>query len=91
DVLNTFTKIKACVAYKINGVITDRVPYDIVDAVIEPVYEEFPGWNCSLDGCKSKADLPEALQNYLQFLEWHLKTRITMLSAGPERDKLILL
>ena len=91
DVLNNFERIKACVAYKINGVITDKVPYDIVDAVIEPVYEEFPGWMCSLDGCTSKADLPDALRNYLQFLEWQLKTRITMVSAGPERDKLILL
>lgn len=91
DVLNTFAEIKACVGYKINGVITDRMPYDIVDAVIEPVYESFKGWECDLDNCKTKEDLPIELKNYLQFLEWELKTKISMLSAGPERDKLIIM
>lgn len=91
DVLNTFSEIKACVAYKINGQVTDRIPYGIVDEKIEPVYESFKGWECDLGNCKTKSDLPEALLNYLQFLEWHLKTKISMLSAGPERDKLIIL
>lgn len=91
DVLNTFAEIKACVGYKINDVVTDQMPYDIVDAKIEPVYETFKGWECNLDHCKTKADLPQELINYLQFLEWELKTKISMLSAGPERDKLIIM
>ncbi len=91
DVLNTFSEIKACVSYKINGKITDKIPYGIVDEKIEPVYEVFPGWQTDLEGCRKKEDLPLALLNYLQFLEWHLKVRISMLSAGPERDKLIIL
>ncbi|MBC8046716.1 MAG: adenylosuccinate synthase [Fimbriimonadaceae bacterium] len=91
DVLNTFKEIKACVAYKIKGKQTDHIPFNIVDAEIEPVYETFKGWNCNLDNCKTKDDLPIELRNFLQFLERELKVKITMLSSGPEREKLILL
>ncbi|MFN0274618.1 MAG: adenylosuccinate synthase [Chitinophagales bacterium] len=91
DVLNTFAEIKACVAYIINGKRVTQIPFDIVDAQIEPVYESFKGWNCDLENCKTKEDLPIELKNYLQFLEWELKVKISMLSAGPERDKLILM
>lgn len=91
DVLNTFSEIKACVAYKINGEITDKLPYGIVDEEIEPVYETFKGWNCDLDNCKTKDSLPLELKNYIQFLEWELKVKVSMLSAGPEREKLIIM
>lgn len=91
DVLNTFSEIKACVAYTIDGKQTMQIPFDITDAKIEPVYEIFKGWNCSLEQCKTQEDLPAELKNYLQFLEWELKVKISMVSAGPERDKLILL
>ena len=39
DVLDTFETIKACVAYKVDGVETREFPYDICDGV-EPVYTE---------------------------------------------------
>jgi len=91
DVLNAFNEIKACIAYKIDGVETDKIPYHITDALIEPVYETFPGWNCDISACNTKDDLPGALKNYLQFLEWQLKVKISMLSTGPERHKLIML
>ena len=89
DVLNHFSEIKACVAYKINGKETTSIPFDMMKEEIEPVYETFPGWNCSLENIKSKNDLPAELMNYLRFLEWKLKIRISMLSAGPERERLI--
>ncbi len=91
DVLNSFEEIKACVAYKIDGVETDALPFDLTAHKIEPVYESFKGWNCSLENVKSKEDMPIELKNYLLFLEWQLKVKVSMLSAGPERDKLILL
>ncbi len=91
DVLNSFTDIKACVAYKINDKITDRLPYGIVDEKIEPVYKTFPGWLCDLENCKTAGDLPKELLDYIHFLEGELKTKISMISAGPERDRLILL
>jgi adenylosuccinate synthase len=89
DVLNAFKEIKACVAYRIDGVESDQLPYDVAAHTIEPVYETFAGWNCPLDGITSAGELPNELKNYLQFIEWQLKVKISMLSAGPERDKLL--
>lgn len=91
DVLNHFKEIKACTAYRINGVETDKMPFDLLDAQIEPVYTTMPGWNCSLDDCTSYDSLPSALKDYMRFLEAELKVKISMLSAGPEREKLILM
>jgi adenylosuccinate synthase len=91
DVLNFFNEIKACVAYKINNQITDRIPFDIDAIEIEPVYQTFNGWNCSLENVGAKNDLPAEIRNYLLFIENYLKVNISMLSAGPERERLILL
>lgn len=90
DVLNTFTSIKACVAYQYDGGVSTSLPFDITGKEITPVYREFDGWNCDLNGCKSESDLPVELRNYLHFLEDELQVHISMLSAGPERDKLII-
>jgi len=90
DVLNAFEEIKVCTAYRINGEETNRMPFDLMDNEVEPVYQSFPGWSESLDGATTYADLPEALRSYLDYLETALETPVTMVSLGPERDKLLL-
>ncbi|MBS1685516.1 MAG: adenylosuccinate synthase [Bacteroidetes bacterium] len=89
DVLNDFDQIEACTHYRINGQQTDTIPYDINDVQIDPVYRSFPGWRQDLGGYGSVEELPENLRSYLTFLESHLATPITMLSTGPEREKLL--
>ncbi len=44
DVLSGFDTLKVCVAYRVNGVETQEIPFD-VHAEIEPVYREFKGWS----------------------------------------------
>ena len=88
DVLNTFASVKACVAYKHKGQTTDRVPFDLVGADIEPCIRHFRAGSVSwMEGGRS--GLPQTLQDYLQFLETAVGVPVTMLSAGPERDKLM--
>ena len=53
DVLDTFDTIKACVAYKMNGVETNEFPYEI-DDTIEPVYVELPGWKTDMTKMRSE-------------------------------------
>lgn len=89
DVLDTFETIKACTAYKINGVETPDFPFSI-EQDIEPVYTEMKGWNCDLTKCKSEADFPEEFKNYIAFLEKELQTPITILSVGPDREQTIV-
>ncbi len=89
DVLNAFEEIQVCTAYRIDGVATDRLPYDLTGVEIEPVYRSFPGWNSNLDSIDQYGELPERLRHYIDFLEGALDTPITMISLGPERDRLL--
>ena len=88
DVLDSFPTIKACTAYKVKGELTRDFPFSI-DKDIEPVYEEFPGWQKDLSHCTKEEELPEAFINYVNFLERELGTPIKILSVGPDREATI--
>ena len=88
DVLDTFPVIKACTAYRVNGVETRDFPFSI-DEKVEPVYEEFPGWQTDLTHCTKEEELPEAFINYVNFLERELQTPIRIISVGPDREATI--
>jgi len=87
DVLDKFDTIRACTKYRINGEELDYLPYDIDNVVIEPVWEDIPGWNQDLTGLSSYADAPEALKAYVQYLERHLEVPVTTVSVGPDRKQ----
>ncbi len=67
DVLDTFETIKVAVAYKVNGVETDELPYDADSVQIEPVYREFKGWNQTLSALRAEKDFPQELKDYIAF------------------------
>lgn len=88
DVLDTFDTIKACVAYKINGVETDQFPYDITQGV-EPVYAEIPGWKTDLTKMTSEDEFPEEFNAYISFIEETLGVPVKIVSVGPDREQTI--
>lgn len=90
DVLNDFDTIEMGIAYDINCVQTDKVPFDIVGQNITPVYQSFVGWKTDLGQIKSFGELNKAAQDYLAFIENYLNTPISLLSTGPEREKLLV-
>ncbi len=90
DVLNKFAEIKAATHYRYDGQVTDQLPFDLCGIPLEPVYEDFEGWQEQLDNAKDFDDLPKAAQTYLEALETYLEVPITMVSTGPERESLIL-
>lgn len=89
DVMDTFPVIKACVAYKINGVETEDFPYDINEGV-EPVYTEIPGWQTDMTKMQSEDEFPEEFNAYLAFLEQELEVPIAIVSVGPDREQTII-
>ncbi len=89
DVLDGFDTIKACVAYKQNGVQIDHFPYDIVNG-IEPVYVEMEGWKTDMTAMTSEEQFPKAFNDYVAFLEKELETPICIISIGPDRDQTII-
>lgn len=89
DVLDSFETIKACTAYKINGVETREFPFSI-ESGVEPVYVELPGWKQDLTACCHEEELPKAFRDYVDFLERELQTPIKIISVGPDREATIL-
>ncbi len=89
DVLNVFEKIKVCTHYRLrDGSHTDALPYELSHEKITPVYEELPGWKCDLAGI-SEGAMPDALRNYIDYLEGNLNVPITLISTGPDRTQTV--
>lgn len=89
DVLDTFSTIKACVAYNVNGKETTELPYSLENNVT-PIYKEIQGWQTDLTKCTTEEELPQAFKDYINFLEKELETPIVILSVGPDRAQTIV-
>jgi adenylosuccinate synthase len=92
DVLDTLAEIPICIAYEIDGKVTDEIPAD-VDGLerIKPVYITLKGWRESTEGIKEFGRLPLAAQEYLRFQERESGARIGMVSTGPDREQTMVL
>lgn len=90
DVLSGFETLKVCTAYKYKGEIINHFPYNIEPTNVEPVYEEFKGWNKDLTQMTSFDELPQELKNYVAFIESKLEVPIKIISVGPDRKQTIV-
>jgi adenylosuccinate synthase len=87
DVLSIFEHINVCTHYLINGEKVTDFPFDVTDLHIEPVYEKLAGWNCDLTELESFSDAPQALKDYVTYLEAQLNVPIRVISVGPDRKQ----
>ncbi|MDE6383414.1 MAG: adenylosuccinate synthase [Paramuribaculum sp.] len=90
DVLDSFPTIKACVAYEIDGKVTDEFPYSIEEGTVKPIYKEFPGWQTPLSHLTRESQFPKEFSDYIKFLEEYLQTPIAIVSIGPDRTQTIV-
>jgi adenylosuccinate synthase len=91
DVLDGFDELKVCVGYRYKGEAFDYLPPDLpADAVIEPIYESFEGWQDSTRGARSWVDLPATAIKYIRRIEELIDAPVALLSTSPERDDTIL-
>ncbi|MDH3649047.1 MAG: adenylosuccinate synthetase, partial [Saprospiraceae bacterium] len=90
DVLDEFDRIGVANAYQFNGETTEDLPFDVTDQIHKPVLEYYQGWGCSLDGLTTYDELPSQAQYYVEALEEKLGVYFSMISTGPEREKLVL-
>jgi adenylosuccinate synthase len=89
DVLSIFPTIKVCTHYKLSsGEMTEIIPYEIVNEKIVPVYVEMKGWQSNLENLTNDT-MPQALLDYILFLEKELGVPITLVSTGPDRTQTI--
>ncbi|PRR90101.1 MULTISPECIES: adenylosuccinate synthase [unclassified Bacillus (in: firmicutes)] len=88
DVLTGIETLKICVAYKLNGEITEEFPASLNElAKCEPVYEEMPGWTEDITGVKNLSELPENARHYLERISQLTGIPLSIFSVGPDRSQ----
>jgi len=90
DVLSGIKQLKVCTAYEIDGKKVDTLPADTsMLARVKPLYQEFEGWSEDLTQLRSAGSLPQALKNYLRFIEDFTGSKINLVSVGAGREAVI--
>jgi adenylosuccinate synthase len=81
-----------CTAYQAGATLLRHFPASLkVMESLEPVWEEFEGWQEPVSGARNVADLPANARRYMQRLEELVETEIVIASIGPDRDQTILI
>lgn len=90
DVLDQLPLLKVCVAYDIDGVRHEHLPYHQSDLHhATPIYEELPGWQKDLTTTTERDQLPQEAVDYLNFLEEQVGVPINVVGTGPGRDQYV--
>lgn len=90
DVLSGFETLKVCTAYEYNGQQIDHLPFSIEPENVTPVYRDFQGWHQDLTGMSEFEALPQALKEYVAFIEEEIGVPVKIVSVGPDRTQTIL-
>ncbi|MGF1656923.1 MAG: adenylosuccinate synthase [Verrucomicrobiales bacterium] len=86
DGLDSLESIPVCTHYECDGEQLLVPPSDLERlGRCRPVYENLPGWKCSLEAIRDFAELPEQAQNFLHRLAALAETPISLVSVGPDR------
>ena len=87
DVLSGINKNTASICYTTNnGKKIENLPFVNSDN-LKPIYKEIEGWKEDLTNLNDLDNAPQALHNYINWLEETLETPITIVSVGPNRTQ----
>ncbi len=91
DTLSGIGDLKICVGYKkADGTELRDFPSSLEElAECAPIYENFPGFDEDITGCRSFEELPQTCQDYIKRLEELCECRVAMVGVGPDRDQMI--
>ena len=91
DVLDGLETLRICTGYKIDGRVTDILPYG-ADSIAhcEPIFEDHAGWSESTYGVKTWEGLPKNAQVYLKRMEQLVGVSIDLVSTGPDREETVV-
>ena len=77
-------------AYELDGKTLDYLPQEEgALGRVTPVYEEVPGFEEDISGCRDFAELPDTVRAYVERLEELAGARISFVSVGPGREQTI--
>lgn len=90
DVLQNLPVLKICVAYELDGKVLEYLPQEEgALARVTPIYEEMPGFEEDISGCRDFSELPHAVRAYVERLEELSGARASIVSVGPGREQTI--
>lgn len=91
DVLSEYETIKVATGYFHRG---QYLAYPVSNIShlkhCEPVYEELPGWNCSIADARRWEDLPATCQAYIERISEIIEAPVDIISIGASREQTIL-
>src|SRR5918998_584766 len=91
DVLTGLGALNVCTSYRGGeGASFDTYPYH--QTVIHHAlgnYEQLPGWDEDITGCRDESELPQAARDYLAFISDFIGVPIALIGVGPGRDQII--
>ena len=91
DVLDTFSTVKICMAYRYKGELLYEFPDN--NAVLQqcvPEYIEMPGWNQDISNITEFKHLPPTTRQYIAKIEDLCGVKQALVSVGPKRSQTIV-
>jgi len=93
DVLSGIGALRVAVRYRSKeGAVLEEFPYhqSILHSAT-PEYEELPGFEGDLGGCREPDDLPSGARDYIGFIEDFVGVPVRLVGVGPDRDQTVRL
>jgi adenylosuccinate synthase len=91
DVLGGLDPIRVAVRYRSSeGAVLSEFPYhQTVLHGASAEYEELPGFDEDIGGCRTLDDLPKAAREYIAFIEEHAGVPVNLIGVGPGREQIV--
>ena len=91
DVLSGIDPLRVAVRYRSReGAVLNEFPYhQTVLHFAEPEYEELPGFEGDIGGCRTVGDLPKEARDYLDFIAESSGVPVGLVGVGPGREQVI--
>ena len=90
DVLDGLDSLRVCVAYDIDGVRHEQLPYHQSELhAATPIYEDLPGWGVDISKVTNPDGLPRNAADYISFLEAQIGVPIRLVGVGPGREQFL--
>lgn len=89
DVLTGLPVVRVCTEYETASGLTRNLPADDL-ASVKPIFRDLEGWQESLGGARSLAELPANARALLALIEAETEVPIDLVSVGPKRDETII-
>jgi len=85
DVLSGLDELQVCTSYEYRGETITHLPYALDEDFIKPNYITVKGWSEDLTQMDSADQLPQAVHDYIKFIEQETGVPVVLVSVGPDR------